>query len=228
MGHAHDRAVETTGGRLLQHRVQQGDERLSTLETESLLSEELGGEELLERLGPVELGQDVTLLVVVELDRGSFDLFLYPALLLGILDVHVLDADRAAVGVTQHMEDVTQGHAFGVAHPGVDALGSTGQELAVEVPDRQAVGGGIELGVHLGRLGCQRVQIRYQVAAHPIHVDQGRHLHLLCDLGGRPVPGIDVLTPLHRLVGNAEGREDPVVEVVLAEEQLVDLLEEHA
>ena len=68
----------------------------------------LGGEELLERLGGVEPLEDVALVVGGELGRDALDLLLDPALLLGILDVHVLDADRAAVGVAQHVEDVAE------------------------------------------------------------------------------------------------------------------------
>ena len=44
----------------------------------------------------------------------------------------------------------------------------------------------------------------------------------------RLVDGHDVAAPLHGLVGHADGAEDVVVEVVLAEEQLVDLAQEQA
>ena len=71
----------------------------------------LRGEELLERLGRVQPLEDVALLVVAELGPHALDLRLDPALLVGVLDVHVLDADRAAVGVAQHAEDVAERHA---------------------------------------------------------------------------------------------------------------------
>ena len=42
--------------------------------------------------------------------RHAFDVLLDPSLLVGILDVHVLDAERAAVGVAQDLEDVAERH----------------------------------------------------------------------------------------------------------------------
>ena len=71
----------------------------------------LRGEELLERLGGVEPLEDVALLVGRRAVVDALDLLLDPALLLRLLDVHVLDADRAAVGVAQDAEDVAEGHA---------------------------------------------------------------------------------------------------------------------
>jgi hypothetical protein len=60
---------------------------------------------------------------------------------------------------------------------------STAQELPVEVPDREAVGGGVELGVQHRFLPRQRVEVGDQVAPHPVLVDQRLHVHLLVQPG---------------------------------------------
>ena len=52
-------------------------------------------------------------------------------------------------------------------------------ELAVEVPQREAVGGGVELGVQLRRLGRERVEVGDEVAPHPVHVDEALDVDLL-------------------------------------------------
>ena len=64
---------------------------------------------------------------------GALEARLDPLPLIGILDVHVLDADRARVRVAQHSEDVAQRHQRLAAE-------AAGRELAVEVP--QASGRG--------------------------------------------------------------------------------------
>ena len=95
-------------GRRLEHGVEQRDGRLGAFEAEALCAHVLRGEELLERLGRVEPLEDVALLERVERDLHALDLLLDPPLLVGLLDVHVLDADRAAVGVAQDAEDVAE------------------------------------------------------------------------------------------------------------------------
>ena len=126
-------------GGALQDRVHQRDDRLAALEREPLLADVLGLQERLEGLGGVEPVQDAQLLGGRPLG-GALDAVLDPAPLLGVLDVHVLDADGAAVGVAQHAEDVAQLHR---ALPAEAADG----ELAVEVPQRQPVLGDVEVGV---------------------------------------------------------------------------------
>ena len=72
--------------------------------------------------------------------------------------MHVLHAHGAAVGVAEHVQDVAQRHpAVGLAH--VDAAEAGGEELPVEVPDGEAVGGRVEFGVHGGLGGRQRVEV---------------------------------------------------------------------
>ena len=149
----------------------------------------------------------------------ALHLLLDPALLLRLLDVHVLHADAPAVGVAQHAQEVAQGHE-------VLAGDAVGEELAVEVPDGEPVGGGVELGVGAGLLPAQRVEVGDEVAPHPVHVDQGLDVDLLDPLGVVVLGRVAVGPPPHRLVGDAERPEDVAVEAVGAAQQLVDLGQE--
>ena len=65
-----------------------------------------------------------------------------PGLLVGILDVHELDADRAAVGLAQDLDDLAERRLLEAEHV-------VEEELAVEVGVGEAVGLGVELRVVL-------------------------------------------------------------------------------
>ena len=181
------------------------------LEAEPLLPDELGLQERLEGLGGVEPAQDPQLLVAGGLGVRPLHPVLDPAPLLRVLDVHVLDADGAAVRVAQDAEDVPQ------LHDGLAAEAASG-ELAVEVPQRQAVGGDVEVGVP-ALLVLQRVGVGHEVAAHPVGVDELLHPRGLVDLV--VVGDGDVADPADRLVRQPQRVEDPVVEAVLAEQLAV-------
>ncbi len=154
--------------------------------------------------------------LLVERARLAFDVLLDPPLLLGILNVHVLDGQGAAVGVAQDVEDlVERGHVA----PGQ----AVGHEGAGQVPDGEPVGQRVELGVDVRRLGVERVEVGDQVPAHPVHVDERLHVHLLDQalvlalLGA--LAGVVVPLPAHGLVGHAHRLEEGVVEAVLPGEQ---------
>ena len=156
--------------------------------------------------------------------RGSsgddaLDLLLDPALLLGVLDVHVLDADGAAVRVAQDVEDVAERELLPAGQ-------AAGEELAVEVPDGEPVGRRVELDRHLRFLPAQRVEVGDEVAAHAVDADEVGDRHLLLEHRLLAVDRVDVPPPLHGLVGHLEGAEHLVVEPVRAEQQLLDSLEE--
>ena len=153
---------------------------------------------------------------------GALDLLLHPPLLRGLLDVHVLHADGAAVGVAQHAQQVTELHPARLADGGINPGLAAGQELAVEVPDGQPVGGWIELGVHDRGLVAQRIEVGYQMAPHPVLVDELVDLGLLLEHRRFPVHGVDVAPPLDGLVGDVEGAKGLAVEVVLAQQQVVN------
>jgi len=146
------------------------------LEAEALLTDVLGLQEGLERLSLIELAQDPHLLVVRGLLVGLLQALLEPAALLRLLDVHVLDADRAAVGVAQHAEDLAQQHRAPAAE-------AAGDELAVEIPEGQPVARDVEVGVAALAV-LEGVDVGHQVAAHAVGVDQLVHAGGLVDLVG--------------------------------------------
>ena len=160
-----------------EHRIDERDRALGPLDAEPLLTHVFRAEERLERFSSVETTEDVTLLVRLDVRVRPLQLLLHPALLHRILDVHVLDADRSTVCVAQHPQKVAQSHLRRAADHRIDSRGAAGEELAVEVPDRQPVGCRVELGVHLRLFDLQRVEVGDEVAADPVHVDQ------LVDLG---------------------------------------------
>jgi len=135
-----------------------------------------GVEEALEDLGRVEQLQDVLLLVLLHGGRHALDLLLDPALLHRVLDVHVLDAERPAVGVAQDVEDLVERGHFEGGQP-------VGHEAPRQVPDGEPVGERVELGVRVRRLGVEGVEVGDEVAPHAIDVDQRLHAHLLGQSG---------------------------------------------
>src|SRR6266478_3588703 len=75
---------------------------------------------------------------------------LQPALLLRMLDVHVLASDLAAVSLAQRFENLSQG-GHGLGRALADGFPERASEkFAVEVPDGEAVAQRIELGMIAG------------------------------------------------------------------------------
>ena len=210
--HADHGLVQLLVGGLGEHGVQQRDQRLGALEREPALPDELGLQEHLERLGHVQPGQDADLLVVLGPGMRPLHAGLDPGALLRVLDVHVLDADRAAVRVPQHAEYLAQLHPRLAAEP-------AGRELPLQVPQGQPVLVDVQVGM-LALLVLERVGIGHEVAAHPVGVDELMHprrLRQVILMAGR-----DVLDPAHRLVGDPQRLEQVVVEALLTEQQPVD------
>ena len=107
---------------------------LGALDAESLLPEVLRGEEALECFGGVETIEDVVLLVAADRYGDAFDLALDPVLLGRILDVHVVDADGAAIRVAQELEDVFEAHAALLAEVRMRAARDRGSGTRVGDP----------------------------------------------------------------------------------------------
>jgi hypothetical protein len=161
VSHAEHGAVDPGVGRRFEHGHQQRHCRLGPFDAEALGADVLRGQEALERLGRVELLEDVVLVPGGEPDRHAFDVLLDPVLLVRLLDVHVLHAHGPAVGVAQDPQDLGEGEA-------IVAGQAVGEELTVEVPDGQTVGRRVELGVHRRDLQPQRVEVSDEVPAHPV------------------------------------------------------------
>ena len=180
---------------------------------------------MFELFGRDQVAQDAQARFAVERPVVGLRLhaLLQPALLLGHLDVHVLAADFAAVGLAQGFQDFAQrGDRLGAAFADGFAQ-AAGEEFAVEVPDGEAVGFRVELGMVAG-LGAQRVEIGDQVAAHAVGVDHLHDRRFLGDFGGARgghagQQRLAVGLPVHRLVRHAQVLEDLFVEAVVAVEQ---------
>ena len=159
----------------LQHLVEQRDQRLAALQREPLLARRTWSAGTSRTPRP-----RCSRLRMCFCSSGSglvylrLDPVLDPAPLLRVLDVHVLDADPAAVGVAQHAEHVAQLHLL-LAGEAAD------REHAVEVPQRQAVLEHVQVGVPAD-LELERVGVGHQVTAHPVRVDQLDHPGGLVDL----------------------------------------------
>ena len=201
VGHAEHRRVEPVVGGAGEDLVEDRDRRLGAFDAEPLGADVLRGEELLERLGSVETLEDAVFLLLAERRLLDLDALLDPGLLVGALDVHVLDADRAAVGVAQHAEQVAERQLVVTGH-------AVGEELAVEVPDREAVRGRVELDRRVRLLPVQRVEIGDQVATHAVDADQLGDRHLLGEHRLFAVDRVEVGPPLDRLVRHVEVVED--------------------
>ena len=122
-------------------------------------------------------------------------------------------------------EDVAQRHrrTFEAARAEI-----ADRELAVEVPDAQPVVRDVELGMRVRLATAERVEVRDEVAADAVHVDDLVDVHDLVvqhlRVGDRGVVGL----PARRLVRHREALEHRVVEVVAAEQEIVDQAEELA
>ena len=191
-------------GALVDHGVHHRDDGLRTLQRKPLLANVFGRQEGLERLGGIELGQDVLLLGDRRLVLLDLDAFLQPPLLFGLEDVGVLDADMAAVGVAQQPQHVAQ---LLVLRAGE----ATHLELAVQVPQRQAVTVHVEVGVATEPVLVQpqRIDVGHQVTAVAVRRDQLDDAGALVDDRVRMVGA-----PAHRLVRDPELAEDLVEKLV--------------
>ncbi len=101
----------------------------------------------------------------------AFDARLDPGLLLGVGDVHELDAERRAIGPRQYVDHLGNGRVFEPEH-------AVDEDLAAVVRLGEAVGGRRQLVIVLERLGdAERIEIGVQVAAHAEGADHHDGAH---------------------------------------------------
>ena len=167
MRHADGDFPHTGGGGGFDDRVQRGDGDLTPLQPEALRGDVALLAERLEPLGFRQLLQHLALLARVHgvQPRCAFDLALDPGLLFGVLDVHELDADRAAIGVAEDADDFAKGGGFAAQHV-ID------EDRAVHVGFGEAVRAGIEFRMRRGNLQAERIEARFQMAPHAVGADQ--------------------------------------------------------
>ena len=208
VGHAEHQFLHPGLSRALQQVVEHRDQRLAALQREALLPDVARMQVALQSLGRGEALQDVLLVVGREARLGAHRLqaLLDPAFLDAAADVHVLDAQRAAVGLLQPADDLAQRRLL-----------------------RPHQGGGIEHRAHVGvgqvvvarlefrdvrlLLAPERIEIGEQAAAETVLGDQLDHRDLLAVKRGRgrqrprgARPGSLREGIHHRSVGHVLGR----------------------
>ena len=147
--------------------VQRGDGDLAAFQAEALGGDVALLAEHLEAFRFGQLLQDFPLAAGVEgaVPGGAFHLALDPGFLLRILDVHELDADRAAIGVAQDLHDLAQRCGFPPQHV-VD------EDRLVQVGIGEAVGSVVQLGMRRRHHQAERIEARLEMAAHAVGADQ--------------------------------------------------------
>ena len=85
------------------------------------------------------------------------------------LNVTIFDADFAAVGALQECRESRAASRFQCPPR------PSGDELAIEIPDRQAISFDIQLGMIENRQRMQRIDVGNQMSAHAIGIDQLDH-----------------------------------------------------
>ncbi|CAB4638355.1 unannotated protein [freshwater metagenome] len=127
----------------------------------------------------------------------ALDLLLDPCLLYWILNVHVLNADRAAVRRTKDIENRSKGHA-------VAAGESTSEEFTIEIPNGEAIGRGVKFGMKIVLGEVEWIEIGVEVASNAVHVDESSNLKVLFEHQILVIVGVDVVSPVDRFVGKAK------------------------
>ena len=117
MGHADHDVADAELAAALQDLLDAGDQRFAAVEAEALGADELHAEIALQPLRLDDALQDHAAALEGELGAvlDVLDALLDPRLLVGIGDVHVLDADLAAVGLAQPVHDLAQGRGVAQA-----------------------------------------------------------------------------------------------------------------
>ena len=108
MGHAENDLDHSLAASFLDRQIEQRDEALGALQGEALGAQVLLLDEGLEHRGVGQPGENTELVVAVQGGAvlAELDPLLEPAAQLQVVDVHVLDADPAAVGVAHAVVDL--------------------------------------------------------------------------------------------------------------------------
>ena len=160
--HAHVRALHHQG-------VEQGQQGVGALYGEALLADVAGVEEALEFLRLDELPEDAALLGMGEggLVEGGLDALQEPALLLRVRSPHGVDAEGAAVGGLELVDQVAQG-AVGLAAEGAEA------DPLVQVFLGDAELRQLQVRIR-GAVIAQGIEIGQVVAAVTVRAHDGHH-----------------------------------------------------
>ena len=166
MRHAHHHLLDAERAALLDHRREDRDQRVGAFERETLRGRVAELEELLEALGGDQRVEHPGALLRRQLGivRGRLHALLQPDALGSILELHVLDADRAAVRFAKPRDQLVQRRARAAAK-------AAALDDPVEVGRRETELRRLEQRV-AGRRGRERVQVCDEVPELAIGVDE--------------------------------------------------------
>jgi hypothetical protein len=164
--HAQDDVLHAQRAAALDDLLHGRDHGLAAIQAEALGPREALVQEALEALGLDQLLQDGDLALLGEHDLlvATLDALLQPGLLGRVGNVHVLDADIAAVGAAQDRQDLADRGGLQTQH-------EVEEDRTVVVGLGEAVGRRIQLAGVLGGVQAQRVEVGGEVAAHPVGPD---------------------------------------------------------
>ena len=183
MRHADDDFLDARGPASLHDVVEQRDQCVAALEREPLLADILCVQIALESLCSRELPQEVQALVIREavMKPSVLEAVLKPQALFARRNVRELRADAPGIDVPQLLQELRQLHLL------VDAArAAAGVEVEIHVGFGEADVGRIEHARHWPLHEAERVDVRDQVAAVRVELDEARDGGLLlADRGGR-------------------------------------------
>src|SRR6185369_15769252 len=151
-------------------------------------------------------------------DKLLPDLFANPLLLFFALNVPVFDADLSAISALQNVENLSQGSALTIGE-------AVRYEFAIEIPDGQAIGLDVELGMIEKRQRVKRIGVGNQVTTNSVCVDQLDDASFFKRLFANPISRkeerVAIQVPLQRCVRNTEIQKDVLIKVVLTDNELM-------
>ena len=167
MGHADHQFAQAKLAAAFDDLFERRDQGFTALQPEALGTGVFPVEELFEDFDAGEDAQNGFLAAPSELGvvALALDAFLNPGLFFWPLDVHELDADIAAIGRADNINDLAHRRGFQPEHI-VD------ENRAVQIGLGKPIGLGVEFRMGLGLHQTQRVEIRFQMAAHTVGADQ--------------------------------------------------------
>ena len=167
MRHADDELAHAHLAAVLDHALKRGDHRFAAVEPEALRADIFLAEEFLPLLGFDDLVEDRLLAVGGKFDRLVLALhaLLEEAALLDVGDVHVFEADIAAVILAQRVDELADGRPF-------ETHRAAQIDLPVDVGIGEAVIFGLQILGHLALRQAERVEIGGEMAADAVGADE--------------------------------------------------------
>ena len=167
MGHADRDFGDAVAAAIFDDAFERGDGAFAAVEAEALRPDIFLGEEFFPLLAVDDLLEDGLLAVLGEADLGLLALhpLLEKAALLKVVDVHIFEADGAAIVCLEHGHEFAHGRL-------VEAHRAAEPDPAIEIGIGEAVVGGREVGGQVAVGEAERVELGGEVAAYSIGADQ--------------------------------------------------------